>query len=138
MTTPASGETPFVTTRQSQADAVAAGSDAQTVVCEAPQTGTISRVVYIPSALVTGANTNSRTLTVTNRGATGSGSTNVATLALTSGVNAAADAEKAVTLSGTAANLNVNQGDVISFESTHVGTGIADPGGAVIVEFTRG
>lgn len=138
MTTPASGETPLVVTRQSQVDAVAAGSDATTVVCEAPVTGTVSRVSYVPSAAVTGANTNSRTLTVTERGAAGSGSTNVATLALTSGVNAAADAEKNLTLSGTAANLNVTQGDVITFESTHVGSGIADPGGAVIIEFTRG
>jgi len=139
VTTPASGETPLVVTKQTQIDAVAATADVTIPVCEAPQTGTISRVTYTPSAAITGANTNSRTLTVTNRGAAGSGTTVVATLALTSGVNAAADAEKAVTLSGTAANLNVTQGDVITFESTHVGSsGLADPGGLVIVEFTRG
>lgn len=127
---------PLVITKTSQVDAVAAGSDAQTVVCEAPFAGSVSRVTYTPVAAVTGANTNSRTLTVTERGAAGSGSTNVATLALVSGVNAAADAEKALTLSA-AANLVVAAGDVLTFESTHVGTGIADPGGQVLIEFTR-
>jgi hypothetical protein len=137
MTTPASGEVPLVLTKTSQVDAAAVGVDTQTVVCEAPFAGSVSRVTYTPVTTITGANTNSRTLTVTERGATGVGSTNVATLALVSGVNAAADAEKALTLSA-AANLVVAAGDVISFESTHVGTGIADPGGQVLVEFTRG
>lgn len=138
MTTPASGQTPKVEIKAQQVDAAAVAVDTQTVVCEAPVTGTIDRVGYIPISAITGANTNSRTLTVTNRGAAGSGSTNVATLALTSGVNAPADAEKAVALSGTPANLNVTAGDVITFESTHVGTGIADPGGEVVIEFVRG
>lgn len=137
MTTPASGETPRIETSKQLLAAVAAGSDLTTVVVEAPYAGTVSRVGYIPVSAVTGANTNSRTLTVTNRG-TGAGSTNVATLALVSGVNAAADAEKAVPLSGTAANLVVAAGDVLTFESTHVGTGIADPGGEVVIELTRG
>lgn len=117
--------------------AVSAGSDLTTVVCEAPFAGTITRVGYIPITAVTGADTNSRTLTVTNRGQAGSGTTVAATLALTNGVNAAAKDEKAVTLSGTAANLVVAEGDVITFESTHVGTGIADPGGRVVIEFAR-
>lgn len=137
MTTPASGETPRVEAKTAVVIAAAVAVDTQTVVCEAPYAGTVDRVGYIPVSLVTGANTNSRTLTVTNRGQAGSGSTNVATLALVSGVNAAADAEKAVTLNATPANLVVAAGDVISFESTHVGTGIADPGGEVLVEFTR-
>lgn len=117
--------------------AVSAGSDATTIVCEAPFAGTITRVGYIPITAVTGADTNTRTLTVTNRGQSGSGSTVAATLALTNGVNAAAKDEKAVTLSGTAANLVVAEGDVLTFESTHAASGLADPGGRVVIEFAR-
>jgi hypothetical protein len=137
MTTPASGETPRVETKTAVVGAAAVGVDTQTIVAEAPYAGTVSRVGYIPVATITGAATNSRTLTATNRGQAGAGSTNVATLALVSGVNAPADAEKPVTLNATPANLVVAAGDVISFESVHVGTGIADPGGEALVEFTR-
>ncbi len=33
-------------------------------------------------------------------------------------------------------NLQVNSGDVLALQSTHVGTGIADPGGVVIVQIS--
>lgn len=112
-----------------------AGNDTVTVVCEAPFTGTVTRVVFVPVSTITGAATNNRTHSVTNR--TNSAAV-VATLSYGNGTNATAYAEKAITLSGTAANLNVTSGDVLTFESTHVGTGITDPGGTVIVEFTRG
>jgi hypothetical protein len=55
-----------------------------------------------------------------------------------SGTNLTADKENAVTLNGTAANLSVTAGDVITFESTHAASGLADPGGSVVVEFVRG
>lgn len=132
-----SDQAPLVQTLKSQADAVAAGSDATTELGEAQFAGTVTRVAYIPSAAITGADTNSRTVTLVNKGQSGSGTTTAATLALTNGVNAAASDAKAVTLSGTAANLVVAQGDVLAFVSTHVGTGLADPGGQVIVELTR-
>jgi hypothetical protein len=76
-----------------------------------------------------GANTNSRTLNVINKGQAGAGSTSVASLALVSGTNLAAFAPSAVTLSGTANNLVVAVGDVLQIQSLAVGTGIADPGG---------
>jgi hypothetical protein len=129
--------TPLVRKIESQADAAGAGADATTEVGTAPFDGTVTSVTYIPVSTITGANTNSRTFTVTNQGQAGSGTTNVATLAMVSGVNATGDDEKAITLSGTAANLVVASGDVLTFESTHVGTGIADPGGHVIIEITR-
>lgn len=130
-------QAPLVQTLKSQADAATLTGDPSTVLGEAQFAGTVSRSAYVPSAAITGANTNSRTLTLTNRGQDGTGTTVVATLALTSGVNAAADDAKALTLSGTAANLVVAAGDVLTFDSVHVGTGITDPGGQVIVEITR-
>ena len=133
-----SDQAPYVQKLREDADPVAAGSDATTIVGEAAYAGTVTRVVFIPVSTLTGANTDSRTLTVKNKGSDGSGTTTVATKAFTSGVNAPAADATAITLSGTAANLVVAAGDVLQLESTHVGsTGLADPGGEIEIEITR-
>lgn len=114
-----------------------AGNDDDTVLFQAPFDCTVTLVEYVPEAAITGADTNSRTLSVVNKGQAGSGSTTVASLALTSGVNATAYNEKPVTLSGTAANLVLAAGDTVQWRSVHVGTGITDPGGLVRVTISR-
>lgn len=114
-----------------------AGNDDTTVLFQAPFAGTITAVAYTAEAAVTGANTNSRTVSLTNRGLAGAGTTTVASLALVSGVNLVAYDEKAITLSVTAADLVVAEGDTLSWTSLHVGTGITDPGGTVKVTFSR-
>lgn len=118
--------------------AAGAGADNERNVCVVPFAGTVSAVSYVPDTVLTGANTDSRTLSLVNKGAAGSGTTVVATKAFTSGVNAPADRSTALTLSATAADLVVAAGDVLAFQSTHVGsTGLADPGGLIHVEITR-
>lgn len=129
--------TPLIRTHQARVNAVGAGADATEDVAVADWAGTVTSVTYTPDATITGANTNSRTITVVNKAQDGTGTTTVATLALTSGVNIAGSDEGTITLSGTAANLVVAAGDVLAFVSTHVGTGIADPGGLVRVQLTR-
>jgi hypothetical protein len=121
------------------AAAVTILADLTTLVAIAPEAGTITSVTYTPSAAITGAaSPASRTFTLTNRGQAGLGTTVAATLAMVAGVNGVAYDEKPITLSGTAANLVVAAGDVLTFESTHVGgTGLVDPGGLVAVEITR-
>jgi len=114
-----------------------AGNDLLTQVDECPFAGVVSSVKYIPMAALAGANTNSRTLNLYNRKADNSGVVVVASLALVSGVNLADNVAKVITLSATPANLVVAQGDVLEWESLHVGTGIVDPGGTVKVELTR-
>lgn len=116
--------------------AVAAGSDASIPVAKAPFDGVVSAVSYTPSADITGANTNTRTLSVKNRAQNGNGTTVVASLALTSGVNASDFDEKAITLSGVADATDVAKDDILSFESIHAASGLADPGGLLMVEFT--
>lgn len=128
---------PFTRILESSVIATSAGSDASFIIGVALEDEVVTAVSYIPVTTITGADTNSRTVAVVNKGAAGSGSTSVASLALTSGVNATAFDEKAVTLSGTAANLNVTAGDVLAFTSTHVGTGLADPGGKVRITLAR-
>lgn len=114
-----------------------AGNDASESVGPAPFAGVVASVTYTPSAAITGANTNSRTLKVVNKGSAGSGTNVVAELALVSGVNPAAAVQKALTLSGTASKLEVAEGDVLLFVSEHVGTGITDPGGEVQIKLER-
>lgn len=133
-----SSKAPLVGTMEVDTDAVAAAADASRVVGKAPYAGTVTAVTYTPNAQLTGADTDSRTLAVVNKGADGNGTTSVASKAFTSGVNANDFDETAITLSGTAANLEVAEGDILAFTSTHVGsTGLADPGGKVRISISR-
>jgi hypothetical protein len=114
------------------------GNDLETDVGRCPHAGTVTAVTYTPATAITGAATNNRTFVLVNKGLAGTGTTVVASLNMASGVNAAADDEKAITLTATAADKVVAEGDILAFQSTHIGTGIADPGGLVRVEVTRG
>jgi hypothetical protein len=129
---------PRLTKHENVVPAAAAGADADSPLDEAPFAGTVTTVTYHPDAAITGANTNSRTVTLYNRGQAGSGTTVVAQLAFVSGVNAAQFAGKAITLSVVANATTVAAGDILEWNSLHVGTGIADPGGMVHFEITRG
>lgn len=106
---------------------------------EAPFAGTVTAVSYVANAAVTGAaSPASRTLSVVNRGQDGTGTTVVATLPLVGGTNLAAFDERAVPLSGVAGATTVAAGDILEFRSAPVGgTGLADPGGTVTIEFSR-
>lgn len=114
-----------------------AGNDDDTVLAQAPFDCTVTAVEYVPEAAITGAATNNRTVSLVNKGQAGSGTTTVATLTFDNGVNATANNEKAVTLSGTSANLDLSAGDTLQWRSVHVGTGITDPGGIVRVTVSR-
>lgn len=120
-------------TVQAMMPAVAAGADETLVVGKAPFTGSIASVVYYPAAAIVGADTNSRTFNVIEGGAGGAGNTNIGSVAMTNGVNATAEEPLNIPVTTPA----VNSGDEIELQSQHVGTGIADPGGLVVVTFTR-
>ena len=114
-----------------------AGNDDDTVLGQAPFDCTVTAVEYVPEAAITGAATNHRTVSLVNKGQAGSGTTTVASLTFDNGVNATAYNERAVTLSATAANLDLSAGDTLQWRSIHVGTGITDPGGVVRVTVAR-
>ena len=129
---------PFVRVIESGVPAVStAGNDDDTVIAQAPFDCTVTAVEYVPEAAITGADTNSRTVSLVNKGQAGSGTTTVASLALTNGVNATANNERTITLSATAANLVLAAGDTLQWRSIHVGTGIADPGGIIRITVSR-
>jgi hypothetical protein len=108
------------------------GADRRVMVGRVRYPGIINSVEFIPAWALTGANTNSRTLTLYNRGTGGAGTTAIATLALTSGVDLARSVSETITI--TPANAAVVVGDILEWESLHVGTGLPDPGGKVIVQ----
>jgi hypothetical protein len=114
-----------------------AANDATYAAVEAPYAGSLSGASYTPEADITGANTNYRQLKIINKGADGNGTTEMADLSFTSGVNATDYNETAFTLSGTAANLDFVAGDIIAVQSNGVGTGLADPGGLVQLNLSR-
>ena len=125
---------PFGRSAQAAVQPVAtAGNDLNTNIHVVQSAGTVSAVTYSPVTAVTGANTNTRSVTLVNKGQDGTGTTAIATLQFNSGVNAAAADEKTITLSSTASDKVVAAGDVLQWQSTHIGTGIADPGGLVNV-----
>ncbi|TXS08237.1 hypothetical protein EAO71_37185 [Streptomyces sp. ms191] len=129
---------PFVQVIERNVPAVStAGNDDDTVLGQAPFACTVTSVQYVPEAAITGAATNNRTVSLVNKGQAGSGSTSVASLAFDNGINATANDEKTITLSGTAANLVLAAGDTLQWRSIHVGTGITDPGGVVRVTISR-
>jgi len=115
---------------------VAGGSDFVSPIGAVEEDCTIVSVTYIAQATITGANTNNRTLSVINKGQSGSGTTSVASKNFASGTNATAFDETTITNTATAADLDCASGDVLAFSSVHVGTGIADPGGVVIVTYS--
>lgn len=112
-------------------DAVATGTDTTTPVCVAPVAGTVLAVRYVPTTVLTGADTNSRTITLRNRAQGGAGTTAIATRAYVSGVNISANVVGDLPV--TAANATVAKGDVLDWDSDSIGTGLADPGGLVEV-----
>ncbi|MFJ7176410.1 hypothetical protein ACIQXA_08380 [Streptomyces massasporeus] len=129
---------PYVQVIERNVPAVStANASDDTVLGQAPFDCTVTSVEYVPEAAITGAATNHRAFSLVNKGQAGSASTTVATLAFDSGVNATANNERAITLSGTAANLDLSAADTLQWRSVAVGTGIADPGGVVRVTISR-
>ncbi len=114
-----------------------AGSDLVTDAWEAPWAGTVAAVDYLPATTITGANTDTRKVALVNKGAAGAGTTACASLQFNNAVNATAHIAKAITLSVTPSDLAVAAGDVLEWQSLHVGNGMADPGGIVRLRFTR-
>lgn len=111
------------------------GADQNILVGRCRHTALVANVEFLPAWALAGANTNSRTLTLYNRGRTGNGTAVVAQLALTAGVNLEKGVSKSITL-GTATDRMLVPGDVLQWESLHIGNGLPDVGGLVVVQLS--
>ena len=110
-----------------QDNGVTIAADDSFVIGEVTGAGRVTEVTYQPEAASTGDNTNYRTYTLVNKGSDGLGTTVIATLALTTGVNLVAFDEKAATLSVVANAINVAESDVLVWVSTHTASGTVQP-----------
>ena len=109
------------------------------VVGEAPFAGVVTGVSIVPEVVLIAHATNYRTFRLVNKGAAGSGTTVVASFAtdtVTTDDLAAFD-EKAIPLSGTAANLVVAEGDILVADETVAASGVAHSGYKIQVEISR-
>lgn len=117
--------------------AAAASNETVSQPGEPGRPGNITSAFFFASSPgIVGAATNSRTLTVVQGSAQGAGSparTTLATLALVAGVNAPAGQASTGFTINQAAFIG---GAPLELVSTSVGTGLADPGGLVVVSYT--
>lgn len=114
-----------------------ADTEQDTIIGEAPFAGTLVHASLFPEAAVTGNNTNSRTFQIVNKGQAGAGTTVMATILLPTGTNLAAYDEFPFTLSATAADRVVAEGDVLVCNEITPGTGVAHGGGRVKIGISR-
>jgi hypothetical protein len=126
-------------TKRLTADTVALtkGAEFAAPLGPAPFAGKVSSVTWIAGSTLTGANTNTITFKLVNKGQSGSGTNVIAEKSFTSGVNAPASDETTITLSGTASKLEVAEGDVLTLEAVKVGEGIVTPAGEIQARVTR-
>lgn len=103
----------------------------------APCNLTITRITEMFDAAISGAATDNVSHDYRNEGTDGTGTTSLLAAAkvYTSGVDATAHVPVELTLSGTEGNLDVDEGEVISLVRTTPGTGLAEPGALITIEY---
>lgn len=95
----------------------------------APRACKVTGVSITPDAASTGDNTNTTNLNVINKGASGSGTSEIGNLDLATGTDLTAYDEKAITVTTTA----LAAGDVLALQFEKVGTGVLVGPGVVKV-----
>lgn len=135
----ATGQSPSVFTFRRDVPAQATGVSTEYPICLVGTglgPGAVTAARYIPNAAITGANTNTRRVAIRNKAA-GAGTTEMAAIQFNAGTNGVAFAASSLTLDATSTNRDATAVQVLAVYSSAVGTGLADPGGVIEVEFTR-
>jgi hypothetical protein len=115
-----------------QVPAASSSQNKSTDMTTAPKSGIVQAVWYNPDAKITGQDTNTRTLTLVNRGTPSNPKyTPIATLPLTAGVVLDPQQNNPIPLTS---QVDFAQGDRIDWDSDAVGSGIPDPGGTVTAD----
>lgn len=124
----------FVVTQNLPATMLTAGTDDDVAVMRAPFNLKVTAVRFLPHAALTGETDTATVLEARNRGTDGQGTTSIASHTFDDDHDAVAFAPIDFTLSATAANLLVEEGEVISVRKTHTSTGhVID--GAIEIEY---
>ncbi len=102
------------------------------VIFVAPVSGKIEKVKVVPDTAITGADTDTKHLNLIDRGTTGAGSTELASIDLVSGTDIGV---AGANLYAPATPLSVSQGNQLAIQVEKIGTGQALPPLHVEVEF---
>jgi len=112
------------------------GTNADTdsnLMFRAPNDMKVKKAYVTFKSAITGADSNYCTVRVRNLGTNGSGTTDIATLAFTSGVTASAKVPKALTL---ASDVTVDEGEVLVARIDHEGNGLKSDIAILQVDYT--
>lgn len=107
-----------------------ASTDDETVGVRCPFNATVTAVRWLPAAAVTANGTNFTVLSVRNRKADATGAALPASRSYAA-TNSAAFVPESMTLSGTAADLLVAAGDILTAQRIHTASGVVVPAGVV-------
>lgn len=107
-----------------------AAVDREDVAIKVPYNMLVTAADWVPQAAVTANGSNFSTLTLRNRGAAGAG-TPLPVSRSYAATNSVAFVPEAMTLSGTATDLLLNAGDVLTIQMIHTGTGLVIPAGTI-------
>lgn len=106
----------------------AAGTDYVYGSFKAPYRFQVIEAIVCPGAALTAADATANTYTLAKADGAGGGATTIATLVTTlAGGSWVADVFKSMTLSATAANLLVADGQLVTLKKTHLSTGTVTP-----------
>jgi len=107
-------------------DGGTAATEDSGAICVAPCDLWVKAVYAVfTDGSVTGQDTNYKSINIINEGSDGSGSTEIASIDFTNGIDATQNAPTALTLSGTAANLLIDEGEVVTAQYAKTGDGVA-------------
>lgn len=116
----------------------AAGTDYTYGAVKVPFNMRIIDVTVCPGSALTAADATANTYTLGKADGAGGSSTAVATLVTTlAGGSWVADTFKAFTLSATAANLLVNDGQILTLKKTHLSTGTVTPASTCTIRYRK-
>lgn len=119
------GPIPFIARIPSHA---AATATEEWPVFRAPFACTLKKLDIVPQAAVTGDNTNRTNFNILNKGASGSGTTEVGNLDLALGTNLTAFDSTNLPLNATyVSGVVLAEGDVVTIQHEKVGTGVLVP-----------
>ena len=117
-------------------EAVAMGSGATASLWSPHRDVTITAIRYNPNAALTGDATNNKAVEIRNEGTDGTGTTAIAPAdTFGAGDDLVAQTPRAIVLSTTAADLDVDAGECVSAVFTEGGTGVAWPAGTWTIEY---
>lgn len=128
---------PLVKAETGTIPGAAATTSYDQILAVADWDGELSAASFAPEASITGNTTNTRTLTIVNKGADGTGTTVMATIAFITGNNGVAYVPKDFVLSVVEGATSFEAGDSIAVSSAYAASGLADPGGLVKASLSR-